>query len=206
MKKLTSIFILFALTLSFLVAADNLNATFTLQSAVRGLVVHGFLEGVDVNFSVENLFQLIFPSDWDPEEMSPGDDIFFSKNLSLGPEDIKDFDFGEGTYKDVASYAFVSNSLTGVSVNFTITDFVHTEFDDFTVPWELNVKETIWSSNMTVSPGKKASGSTSHPILSTLNTKILRWAYINFDLVFAEGLMPVAGNYVATVTATVIAQ
>lgn len=205
MKKIVYILLFLVLSLSF-VGAANPVATFTLQSSVRGVVVHGFLEGVEENYSVGKLFEDLIPEGWEGEGLDPEGEILYSRDLYLDADDIDLFDFGEGTYEDVASYGFLSNSRTGVYVDFTISHFVHKEEPQVIVPWELEVKNNpSYSYNISVSTGKKASGPTAYRILATTNTLDVRWAYLGFDLHFDVD-MPIAGDYLSTVVATVIAE
>lgn len=208
MKKRTFSFLialLFSAGIMFAAAGD---ATFTLNAHVRGITIHGFVETLpeDNSYDAEHIVDLLFSQGEYDALDGPTDPIIKAQDLTLGYEDIHDFDFGDDEYEEVAYYLFLSNMTSALKVSFTISDFIlqnNTE-EPITVSWKLGV-DTVASGALTISEGKKVSGGTAHLIAEANSSSEIRWGILELSLHFADAVGYVSGDYTATVIANITA-
>ncbi|MGI6466002.1 MAG: hypothetical protein ACOXZZ_00090 [Sphaerochaetaceae bacterium] len=212
MKRTIIIILITMLVLPMLFADTSpvANATLTLQTKVRDIVMHGFstqippagdsgvLEPIDI-------FGYLINQHGNSDEFDGNyNPISYAKDNTIDYNDIGDFDFGDPDY-DIGYYMFLGNAPTGFTVSFKVTDFIQDGVgaNADTVSWGFGY-EQIGGFNMSTSGTKVSSGGASFtPVIFSTNSNSIKWAILKLEALFEfeEEVYVSSGTYTATVVA-----
>lgn len=175
------------------------NAELHLAVNVKEMFLHGFFEGKqNVQPSGEGSYLLAFEDEQFWHNLGEGEGFYLKRD--------GDVDLGEGLddYSNVATYHIATNTPTNFSINFAISNFIADEV--FSIPWTL-VVDSVNLTNLTLSgtpPLNLASGTTHSGILTRPQAGP-SIGNLYFDVSFGDdGALATAGDYEATVIATVV--
>jgi hypothetical protein len=199
MKKRVLILLLILFSLVPLFAESNAEATLTLQTKVRDIVVHGFKASIpEGDLSGTSVIQFMSQGEENPQE-----DLSVSESRLIDSTDIEDFDFSKSSY-EIGYYLFAGNTPTNFTISLNITNFVHDDVESFSVPWSLAL-ESAGVGNMALGNETISSGTQGSEILTTTTSSSIKWGVLslkaNFDQTNQNVLYPLSGTYTATVVA-----
>lgn len=207
-KKTIIIILVAILALPMLFANSVADATLTLQTKVRDIVMHGFSTGMPEAgdsgvLEPIDVFGYLMGLHGDPNEFDGNyNPISFAQDNTVGYGDVDDFDFGESSY-DIGYYIFMGNSPTNFEVSFKVSNFTHDDGGLDVVPWSFGYTQA-GALNMGTTGTSVSSGEVSFtPVISSTISNSMKWAILKLTADFNLGndAYFASGTYTATVVA-----
>ena len=211
MKKTIIIILVAILALPMLFANSVADATLTLQTKVRDIVMHGFETTLPEAWDLENLDSLepitlflhMMSLQGNGEEFNGNyNPISFAQDNEIGYGEVENFDFGESSY-DIGYYTFIGNSPINFEVSFKVSEFTHDDGGSDVVPWNFGYTQA-GALNMTVTGTSVGSGGSSFtPVISSTTSNSIKWSILKLTADFNLGNETyfASGTYSATVVA-----